>query len=193
VISVYCDGSSSSRGGKPGGWAYVIVRDSGSTIEKVLVANYGGEAVATNNTMELTAALEGIRSAQALIELGKIQKNEVVELVSDSQYALNMANGGWTPSRDSEGNVKNGDLISALQAVAKTVLTPDPWDKDRPRTRWVPGHTGDTWNERCDKLAKQGKEEAKAKLAVMTPGRCGCGSEKYASDHGPHAHGGWEP
>lgn len=195
MISVYCDGSSSAKGGKPGGWAWVIVMNQGSPNEKVLGAGYGGEVVATNNTMELRAAIEGITALKELYSRGLREREGEAswdaELVSDSQYALNMANGGWTPSRDADGNVKNGDLILQLQSGAMKWLSRDPEDPRRPRTRWVPGHTGDTWNERCDSLAKKGKEEAK--LRASKPGSCGCGSAKYAPDHPPHVHSGFTP
>jgi ribonuclease HI len=165
MISVFCDGSSASSGGKPGGWAFVIVRDE----KQVLVANYGGHPSCTNNVMELTAAIRGLEALKELMDKDIVSFSEVRELVSDSQYTLNMANGGWTPSVDSEGNVKNGALIEDLRGLARNLLSEDAVLSSnihlkRPRTRWVPGHTGNTWNEKCDSLAKKGKEEAKRGL-----------------------------
>jgi ribonuclease HI len=150
VISVFSDGSSGSKGGKPGGWAWVIVRDAGQPQEQVLAAAYGGSVSTTNNIMELTGAIEGMRALQAMQASGVVRRDEVCELVSDSQYTLGITSGKYTP-------VKNVELAKAALAFGVSVLAVDR--DGLPRTRWVRGHQGDTWNERCDSLAARGKRE----------------------------------
>lgn len=67
---------------------------------------------------------------------------ETVELVSDSQYSLGMASGGYTPT-------KNLELAGLARKLAITL--------EIERFRWVKGHRGDEFNERCDGLAKDAK------------------------------------
>jgi ribonuclease HI len=155
VISIYTDGSSHSSGGKPGGWAWVIVKKTLESGEQVLAAGYGGDPSTTNNRMELTGAIKGLEAVSTMY----LPSWQVVELVSDSQYTLGMANGSYSPSTDAQGNRKNGDLVDRLQELARKYLSRDD-ETGRPRTRWVRGHDGDVFNTRCDSLAKRGKSEA---------------------------------
>lgn len=140
MISIYTDGSSGQGGGKPGGWAFVIVRDE----SEVLGAAYGGSDSTTNNIMELSAAIEGMRALAVMRSTSLVKVEESWELVSDSQYTLGICSGGYSPSKNLE-----------LAAVAKAGA------EDHPglRFRWVRGHTGNTWNERADSLAGKGKRE----------------------------------
>lgn len=108
----------------------------------VLARGAGGDPSTTNNVMELTGAIKGLEWVLAN------RKDEwLVELVSDSQYTLGMANGAWNPSA-------NLELVATLKGLYEKTRC---W-----RARWVPGHTGDTYNEQCDKMAKAEKEKIKA-------------------------------
>ena len=138
TIQVHCDGSSTGRSGREGGWAYVIEQDG-----KVLYAGKGGHPETTNNLMEMEGAIQGLR---ALEKVGpKHWRNkEAVILVSDSKYCLGMATGKLAAAT-------NLEKVAELQALYKRICTD---------SRWVHGHTGDKYNERCDSLAKIGKQEA---------------------------------
>ncbi len=135
LISVYADGSSTGRSNRPWGWAFVICRE-----DQPVLAGYGGGPHGTNNIAELTAAIEGLK---ALERAGLATDEDQVELVSDSQYTLGIATGGFNPS-------KNLELARELVQLTKRLV----W-----RTRWVRGHSGDCWQERTDSLAKKGKLE----------------------------------
>lgn len=139
MISVYADGSSTGRADKPGGWAYVVIKDG-----LPLIANYGGDKSTTNNKMELQAAIEGLK---AVIN-NNWHKDNIIELVSDSEYTLKIANSTYHPQKNMAQCVELVHLFTICQA----------------RIRHVYGHTGDTWNERCDSLSKQGKEEVTAAI-----------------------------
>lgn len=138
MISVYSDGASGAGGGKPGGYGFVIVRDAK---EPLLAWGYGGTPSTTNNLMELEGAIQGL---EALIEKGLHAGGELVELVGDSQYTLAMATGSWSVN-------KNHAQVERLQGLYRAAGCV--------RTRWVRGHGGETFNEYCDLLAGQGKEE----------------------------------
>lgn len=135
MISVYSDGSSTGRSNQPGGWAFIIVKNG-----NVLHSEYGGSSSTTNNIMELTGAIQGLK---ALINKGLLDDGEQAELVSDSQYVLGLASGDYSPK-------KNVGLATELRRLAM---------RTNVALRWVKGHSNDLHNEQCDVLAKKGKEE----------------------------------
>ena len=140
MISVYTDGASGSKGGKPGGFAWVIILHD----TKPLLCGNGGLPSTTNNEMELLGALRGL---QAVRTLRPKYPHFVIELVSDSQYTLGSAT-TFVPS-------KNIEIVTELKATLKELGA---------RTRWVRGHNGNRCNEMADKLAGLAKEEQKLNL-----------------------------
>ncbi len=113
----------------PGSWAALLVarKSDGTTVEKMLS---GAIANTTNNRMELTAVIEGLR---ALTQAGVC-----VEVVCDSQYVICTMTKGWKRKA-------NHDLWTTLDNIItekRPILT---W-------RWVRGHSGDLLNERVHKL-----------------------------------------
>lgn len=133
MVSIYCDGSSSGGSDKPGGWGYVIVRG-----DDVLAWSFGGDPTTTNNLMEVEAAIQGMRAA---IHLGITGRNETIELVSDSQYVIGIGCGIYKPCKNLEVVKKFKGIAAELKVIF----------------RWIKSHTGDKYNEICDKLAKRGK------------------------------------
>jgi ribonuclease HI len=134
MISVYADGSSHSSGGRPGGWAFLVL----GTNRSPMASGAGGHPETTNNAMELTAIIRGLYAVRALWPNGP---DSPLEVVSDSQYALGMASGSYSPTR-------NQELVAELRRLVLDL---------HPRLRWVRGHNGDKWNERVDSLAKLAK------------------------------------
>lgn len=134
-VSVYTDGACRGNPG-PGGWGAILVYGAR---EKELS---GGEAETTNNRMELMAAICGL---QALREPCK------VTLYSDSKYLVDAVTLGWAASWKKKGwkkadgkPAKNEDLWDTLlNLLAVHTVT----------MRWVKGHNGHDYNERCDQLA----------------------------------------
>jgi ribonuclease HI len=135
-VTIYTDGGCLRPNGR-GGWAYIVIGRHWSR------ENFGSEPVTTNNRMEITAALLALRSLTEPAE---------VTLYSDSQYLVEGASKwirGWQKNgwrTKSKQAVKNEDLWRLLDAVAA---------KHAVEWRWVRGHNGDRWNERCDLLATQ--------------------------------------
>ena len=136
-IEIYADGACKGNPG-PGGWG-VLLRAGGR--EKELC---GGEPQTTNNRMELTAVIEGLRS---------LKERSTVRVYTDSQY-VQKGISEWIHSwkrRDwmtsDKKPVKNEDLWRALDTAA---------GRHEIDWRWVKGHAGDPGNERADALANQG-------------------------------------
>ena len=143
TIVIYTDGACKGNPG-PGGWgAWLRV----GAHDKEL---WGGEALTTNNRMELTAVIEA---------LGALKRTSPVVIHTDSQYVRqgitewihNWKKRGWKTSDDKP--VKNIDLWQKLDALAAS---------HKVQWRWVRGHAGDPGNERADELANRGAAEQMA-------------------------------
>ncbi len=134
-IELHTDGACLGNPG-PGGWAALLRYGAR---ERELV---GGEALTTNNRMELMAAISGL---EALTE------GCGVTLFTDSQYVRqgitewmpNWVRRGWKTADGAP--VKNRDLWERLHAAIQ---------RHRIDWRWVKGHSGDPDNERVDALAR---------------------------------------
>jgi len=133
-VEIATDGACKGNPG-PGGWGAVI--RSGGREREVS----GGEALTTNNRMELTAVIEALNA---------LKRPCAVTLSTDSRYVMDgltkwihgwRRNGWKTADRKP---VKNADLWQALvEATARHRIA---W-------QWVKGHAGHPDNERADKLA----------------------------------------
>ena len=140
TVYLFTDGACKGNPGA-GGWG-VLLRYG--THEKEL---FGGEAQTTNNRMELTAVLSGLKTLNRPCD---------VVICTDSQYVKNgmeswihnwKKNGWKTAGRQP---VKNADLWQQLdEQVAR----------HRVRWQWVKGHAGHAENERADALANRGVEQ----------------------------------
>jgi ribonuclease HI len=134
-VGIHTDGACLGNPG-PGGWA-ALLRYRGRERELA-----GGEALTTNNRMELMAAIMALEA---------LSEPCVVVLHTDSQY-VRQGITEWLPGwirrnwRTSGGSdVKNRDLWERLQAACA---------RHRIDWRWVKGHSGDPDNDRVDELAR---------------------------------------
>lgn len=133
-VEIYSDGACDPNPG-PGGWAALL--RSGSREKEIS----GGERDTTNNRMELTAALEALRSLKQPCE---------VNFYTDSQY-LRRGITEWLPGwrarnwRRKGGVLANVELWQALDAAMRP---------HQIHWHWVRGHAGHRENERVDRLAK---------------------------------------
>ncbi len=134
-VELHTDGACLGNPG-PGGWAFMLIdRLNGRALERT-----GGEAVTTNNRMEITAALEALRAIR--------KPGQRVLIHTDSQYLIKCATEwlpgwkarGWTKK---DGELKNVDLLKELDAVLHQQAV---------RWQWVKGHSGNPGNERVDLL-----------------------------------------
>jgi len=140
-VLIYTDGACRGNPG-PGGWGAVLKsREHSRTLS-------GYAAQTTNNRMELTAVIEGLRALKRPCE---------VELVTDSKYVMqgindwldNWKRNGWKTA--ARKPVKNIDLWRQLDDEAQ---------RHRINWRWVKGHSGDAGNDLADELANQAIDSA---------------------------------
>ena len=128
AIDIYTDGSCQPNPGR-GGWAAIVVTDGA---ERELT---GRAPKATNQRMEVTAAIKGLEAVPA---------GSAVTVHSDSEYLVNTMSLGWKRRA-------NKDLWAKLDSlVAERTVQ---W-------KWVPAHAGHPMNERADRLAVEAMKAA---------------------------------
>lgn len=143
LIEIYTDGSSDGKTGNPIGWAYRMI--SGSTI---IEEKAGSLTRGTNNTAELIAALNGLKSVQEKIASKELPEDAMVQVVADSQYVIGVGSGSKKAN-------KNIELVDELRAAV---------DKVDAGFRWVKGHAEDEHNQAVDKAARKAREWLKMML-----------------------------
>jgi ribonuclease HI len=136
VITVYTDGACRGNPGR-GGWAWVVPGGRFAS---------GADPTTTNQRMEITAALEALRTLTA-------DEASDVDVVSDSTYVVNCFKDRWWQGwqrrnwKNSQNKpVANRDLWEPLIELAVSSESNVTWG-------WVKGHSGDPWNDRVDELA----------------------------------------
>ena len=134
-VDLFADGACSGNPG-PGGWG-TILRCAGKENELS-----GGEAQTTNNRMELTAVIEGLKALRFPCR---------VTVTTDSQYVYNGVTKGWAESWKQNNWIKKDK---------RPALNVDLWDELLKLLAvhdvsfvWIKGHNNHAENERCDALA----------------------------------------
>jgi ribonuclease HI len=141
-VQIFTDGACRGNPG-PGGWGAVLRT---GRHEKEL---FGGEALTTNNRMELMAAIQALEALREPCN---------VVLTTDSQYVrkgitewmANWKKRGWRTA--AKQPVKNVDLWQRLDEARQ---------RHQIEWRWVKGHSGHVDNERADQLANRGIDAMK--------------------------------
>lgn len=135
-VIIYTDGACSGNPG-PGGWGAILMyKDTKKEIS-------GGKKDTTNNIMELTAALEGLKMLKFPCE---------VDLYSDSAYLVNGFTQGWIYNwqknnwqTSNKESVKNKEIWQEIYNLTKI---------HKVKFIKVKGHSDDEFNNRCDELAR---------------------------------------
>lgn len=140
MVEMFTDGACRGNPGI-GGWGALL--RYGDTEKSI----YGGEAMTTNNRMELTAVIKGLEALTKPCE---------VAITSDSKYVLsgitewmpNWKKRGWKTA--SKKPVQNVDLWMRLDELV---------GQHEIQWNWVKGHSGHRENEIADELANLGIDE----------------------------------
>lgn len=139
-VQLITDGACIGNPG-PGGWA-CILRHEGNDKEL-----FGSERETTNNRMELTAAVEGLRA---------LRESCTVEVITDSQYVKNGIT-TWI-----HGWKRNGWMTASKKPVVNQDLwleLDDQAGRHRTTWTWTKGHSNHADNNRCDELATRAARE----------------------------------
>lgn len=150
TVEIFTDGACRGNPG-PGGWGAVL--RAGSHEKEI----YGGEAISTNNRMELMAAIAALES---------LKRPCTVVVTTDSQY-LRKGITEWLPQWKRRGwktadkkPVKNADLWERLERASAP---------HRIDWRWIKGHAGHPENERADRLANRAIDEMMSRPSRSAP------------------------
>lgn len=134
-VTIYTDGACSGNPG-PGGWCAIL--KSGKYEKEIS----GGNSDTTNNRMELTAVIEGLKALKRPCD---------VTIISDSKYVCDAVLKGWVYGWKKKGWKKSD---------GKPALNVDLWEElltllgtHKVEFNWIKGHAGHPENERCDKKA----------------------------------------
>lgn len=150
-ITLFTDGASKGNPGF-GGWAAIIVLHSESKEENKIFEIGAPVSRATNNQMELLAAIEGLKKI-ASVSASKNVKEIVVH--SDSRYLINGATkwlSNWKKRNwqtVTKHPVENKDLWEQLDEVMGLLFNKNV----KINWQYVGGHIGIRGNERCDEIA----------------------------------------
>ena len=126
VVNIHCDGACSGNPG-PGGWAAILTIPGKPN--KKMVSGKANTMTTTNNRMELTAAIEGLKA---------LKKPCIVTLFSDSTYLVN------TMAKNRKRNA-NTDLWEELDKLVKVHDVTWLWLQRNSTSELV----------ECDRLAKE--------------------------------------
>ncbi len=135
-VVIYTDGACSGNPG-PGGWGTILMyKDTAKEIS-------GYMKNTTNNIMEITAVIEGLKML-------KYKCN--VEIYSDSAYVVNAFNNHWI-----EGWIKKNWVNSSKEPVKNKELWQELYNLTKQhevKFIKVKGHSDNEYNNRCDELAR---------------------------------------
>ena len=141
TVVIFTDGSVNAYSGAGG---YGIILKYKESVKELS----GGFRKTTNNRMEIIACIESLRA---------LKKKSDVVVFSDSQYVVNGISKGWAEKwraqnwmRNDKEKAENSDLWAQLL---------DLCNQHDVEFRWVKGHNGTKWNERCDQLALEAAQK----------------------------------
>lgn len=135
-VVIYTDGACSGNPG-PGGWGAILMYKG---VKKEIS---GGNKQTTNNIMELTAVIEGLKMLKFPCE---------VDLYSDSAYVVNAFEQKWI-----FGWLKKNWKTASGDPVKNKKLWQELYDLTKVHTVnfiKVKGHSDNEYNNRCDELAR---------------------------------------
>ena len=133
---IFTDGATEGNPG-PGGWGAVHVVDG-----EILDEAHGSESHTTNNRMELTAMIAGLRM---------LPLESTTPVFTDSQLVVNIITSwaeGWKAKgwqKKSSGPIANLELVKEVYELSR--------QRRNVPIRWIKAHSGNLWNEYADALA----------------------------------------
>ena len=153
LITIYTDGACSYNRFKSsfGGWSFIIKFDN----DLKEIHSAGFEKETTSQRMELISIINALEYIKEKL----LTKNLSIIIYSDSQYAIkgasswmyNWYDNNWMRIKNDKKlkinkklQVKNLDLWKKIFELTKIL---------KPKFIWIKGHSGNSYNELCDKLA----------------------------------------
>ncbi len=135
-VTIYTDGACSGNPG-PGGWGAILMyKDKKKEIS-------GGNPETTNNIMELTAVIEGLKMLKFPCKVSLYSDSAYVVNAFEQKWIYGWMKNGWKTS--GKAPVKNKELWQQLYSLTK---------EHEVTFIKVKGHSDNEYNNRCDELAR---------------------------------------
>jgi ribonuclease HI len=150
-LHVWTDGSCLVNPGGPGGWGVVLVPQSGEIREMS-----GNNPQTTNNKMELTAILEGLKASPTSVK---------VRVFTDSEYAIKALTVWWKSWMKNDWKTAGGAPAANVELI-KAII--EEMRVRKVAFEWVRGHAGTPGNERADALASAAAREAQGAVVDVS-------------------------
>ncbi|MDR2548451.1 MAG: ribonuclease HI [Rickettsiales bacterium] len=135
-VTIYTDGACLGNPGA-GGWAAIIL------FQNHRKDVYGREENTTNNKMELTAVINGLKALKFSCNINLYTDSLYVKY-GITEWINKWKVNGWKTSN--KKSVKNMELWKELDDIAS---------QHEINWRWVKAHNGDKYNEEADSLARK--------------------------------------
>lgn len=145
-VTIYTDGACANNPGKGGFGIVMMYEDKTKKIHQKQFSK--GYKHTTNNRMELMAVVYA---------LNMLKKPCNIKLYSDSKYVIDAINQGWL-----ENWQKKNWKLNTNNPVKNIDLWKNFLEAKKPHNIefiWVKGHNENKYNELCDKLAVQARNE----------------------------------
>lgn len=154
-VGIFTDGSYIRQAGGAGGYAAIILEQGKPDVEIS-----GGAMNTSDNRMELTAAIKGIRAAIRADHITIFSDRKALVNAFDNKRIAKWRKNKW---RKGNGNqIKDKDLWKQLYKLCYNSHCIVEW-------RWIKAHAGHEYNERCDALAKAAARKAGGLNPIFTP------------------------
>ena len=154
-FKAWSDGSCDNLNPKrPGGAAYIIFDANEMEIKRASK----GFLNTSNNRMELLAIMSIVNS---------LPVNSSVVIYSDSLYCINVLSGVWAAYENLD-QINRYNLIVRNKNISVTF-------------NWVRGHSGDKYNELCDKMARSEYDKIRKEVPKPEPKKRGRKGKKGGS------------
>ena len=147
---LFSDGACRGNPG-PGGWGVLGQEKTGV----LLFEDCGYDHLTTNNRMELTGAIESLRTLKSLD--GQNVEGKSILLISDSKYVIDGIQKwvpGWKRKGWKKSDGKAPENLELWQLFDEVVSSLGDLSFE-----WVKGHSGHPQNDRCDELANKAIDE----------------------------------
>jgi ribonuclease HI len=135
-LDVYTDGSHKDG---HGAWAFVVVKGG-----KVLAEKSGSCKHTSSDRMELQAAIEALQWFPESSRI-RIHTDSRTMIENMNKRIPDLKRVGWK----SKNTISNVDLLKQLNTLT---------EKHHVSWKWVKAHSGKFYNERCDELCREARE-----------------------------------
>lgn len=146
IITIYTDGSCKwmrSKKRTHGGWAFIVLADPEGDESNVYRAGHCPPPQ-TNQTMELMAVLNALRYVKEF----RLRSHPIV-IRTDSMYVINGMTSQFRHHVAGGMKAPNSEIWLLLHRHAERCK--------RLAFRHVKGHSGNVWNEYCDRMASKAR------------------------------------